>query len=140
MKPTPTSQAEASLADRFAPRPTKPEGEVTVLEKPDPAPFGATTANRFEFGVEFLWPDGRFIVLEYSHLYRVGLDSEGVGTLVFSRDTVRLVGRNLGPLLRRVKDHRQARIEVVAREKDFPGEREFAVYQIHFEEEEEEAK
>lgn len=113
-----------SPADRFAPRPTPPAEA-----------FAGETADRTEFGLEFRWGDGRMMTVDYMHLVSTRLGADGDAVIEFSRFRFKLSGRNLAPLLRRVKDHGQAVIEEVPEESDYPELRESAVYAIALEEE-----
>jgi hypothetical protein len=118
--------ANESLADRFAPQ--TPFGEATV---PDDVPgFLATPRGQPEFGIEFVWRDGRIMTVEYGHLIYATLEAGGGVVIHFSRLRVKLTGRNLAPLLRRLKDHRLACVAEVVEAHDAVLQEESAVYQI----------
>lgn len=95
-----------------------------------PAAADGVTANRYEFGIEFVWSDGLVMTLEYAQFAQGIFLGEAGLLLRFAPDVVWLRGRNLLPLLKRIKDHRQSRIEQVPRDKDFPDQAAWAVYDI----------
>lgn len=133
----PAEEQAANPAARFAPRPVRPsdDGPAATGGAAEPASsFAAESPDRTELGLEFRWGDGRLMTADYMHLVSTRLDTSGVAVIEFSRFRFRLGGRNLAPLLRRVKDHRQAVIEEIPAEHDFPEHRGWSVYRITLEE------
>src|SRR3954454_21299306 len=125
-----------SPADRFAPRPGHQGGEARAQAPMPPAEtFAGETADRTELGIEFRWEDGRMMTVDYMHLVATRLGADGEAVIEFSRFRFKLSGRSLAPLLRRVKDHRQALVEEVDPERDYPELSDAAVYGIVLEEE-----
>jgi hypothetical protein len=96
----------------------------------------AFTANRYEFGLEIQWlPAGDeaappAMSIEYAHFYGGVLLIDGSLILRFSRECLRLKGRNLLALFRRIKDHRQARVSEVRAGGDAGEFHDYAVHAI----------